>query len=128
MGLPWKLARPVTKEDLELAKRRLEMFSAIAIQEWLPESLLLFCRVTGWKCDREGNKKKKKKYLPWAEKLGSQALLDHLTKFNKYDIEMYEFAQQLNINQMIEARIPLPAAAIEAAHQLNIAVPADLVA
>ena len=51
MGLPWKLARPVTAEDLELAKRRLDLFTAVAIQEWLPESIQLFCKATGWECD-----------------------------------------------------------------------------
>ena len=71
-------------------------------------------------------KKRKKVYLPFAEQLGSQKILDYLLRFNKFDIELYEYAQRLNIQQMIGAHMRLPPKAAEAAAALGIPVPEGL--
>ena len=97
MALRWiagKSSRegPVNEQDYLEAKKRLEKFNLIIIQEWLPEAGQLLHDVLGWQDYDFGPKRVRK---PARERINIDALYDELVERLHYDIKLYEHAIKL---------------------------------
>jgi len=120
LGIPLDNHRLITREDLENAKWRLRQFTFILITEWLPESWTVLCEMMRWTdCDHYGRIErgectkweaahsyaKRKKWRPGQRESNRKMVMNDtiyadLLDRNQYDIELYNYAVTLNLEQM----------------------------
>ncbi len=102
----------LTRQDVELAKQRMRQFTVILILEWLTHSASLLCTVLQWEsCDVESQHHKS---TPTAhvnstrEGFGSDQAYAFVLERNRLDMELYEYAVELNLKQLRAFGLPLP--------------------
>jgi hypothetical protein len=92
----------VNRDHLELAKRNLrERFAAFGLSESFDRSMLEFARRFGW-CLPPFGRENRGEYAGQPE-LSAEGLA-HVTRRNQFDIELYQYAEELFANR-IEQRV-----------------------
>ena len=99
----WQGPEPVSRKHLDIAKKNLEKFELILIQEWMADisqvnavtelfpGRLNIAAASKVKGDKDLRKRYEKQYAP-----DMPALLEKMKILNIYDIELYEFAKFLS--------------------------------
>jgi len=120
LGIPINNQRQLTRMDLEHAKWRLRQFTFILITEWLKESWSVLCEMMRWTdCDHYGriergectkeecshSYSRRKRYRAGQRDSNRKMIMNDtiysdLLERNQYDIELYDYAVTLNLEQM----------------------------
>ncbi len=102
----------LTRQDVELAKQRMRQFTVILILEWLTHSVPLLCMVLQWEsCDLEPRHHKSTSTAhvnSTREGFGSDQAYAFVLERNRLDMELYEYAVELNLKQLRAFGLPLP--------------------
>jgi len=120
LGIPISNHRQLTRLDLENAKLRLRKFTFILITEWLPESWSVLCEMMKWtdcdhygriergECTKEEAAHSYARTKRWRagqqesnrKMIMNDSIYSNLLDRNEYDIELYNYAVSLNLEQM----------------------------
>jgi hypothetical protein len=104
----------LTRQDVELAKQRMRQFTVILIFEWLTHSVPLLCTVLQWeRCDLEPHRKSASTahtahVNSTREGFGSDQAYTFVQERNRLDMELYEYAVELNLKQLRAFGLPMP--------------------
>ncbi|MFC0470043.1 sulfotransferase family 2 domain-containing protein [Halalkalibacter kiskunsagensis] len=91
---------PVTRKDLEIAKKHIQNhFAVVGITEMFNESLFLMKKKLGWR-DISYEKQNVTKTRPSLNQISDSTLIE-LEKHNKLDIELYNFAKKILEQKLI---------------------------